>query len=58
MSAAGYRSAPARCANGAGALAAWISSSQHLKPENLMPSFDMLPADELGAIAAYLASLQ
>jgi cytochrome c oxidase subunit 2 len=44
--------------NGAGALADWISSSQHLKPENLMPSFDTLPAAELGAIAAYLESLQ
>jgi cytochrome c oxidase subunit 2 len=47
-----------RLRNGAGALAAWISASQHLKPENLMPSFDMLAADELGALAAYLESLQ
>ena len=43
---------------GAGALAAWIGASQHLKPENLMPAFDMLPADEIGAIAAYLESLR
>ena len=33
-------------------------ASQHVKPDNLMPSFDMLPADELGAIAAYLEGLR
>ncbi len=44
--------------NDAASLAAWISASQHVKPENLMPSFDMLPAEELGAIATYLESLR
>ena len=41
-----------------GAFAAWVGSSQHIKPDNLMPAFDMLPADEIGAIAAYLESLK
>lgn len=41
-----------------GAMAAWIVGSQHVKPGNLMPDFAMLPADELGAIAAYLQALQ
>jgi len=44
--------------NGAGALVAWIASGQHLKPQNLMPSFEMLPTDELRAIAGYLLNLQ
>ena len=44
--------------NDAASLATWIRASQHVKPENLMPSFDMLPAEELGAIAAYLESLR
>jgi cytochrome c oxidase subunit 2 len=42
----------------AAALASWIASSQHLKPGNLMPSFGMLPAAELQALAAYLDGLQ
>jgi cytochrome c oxidase subunit II len=40
-----------------GALAGWIASSQHLKPGNLMPSFGMLPGEELNALAAYLEGL-
>lgn len=44
--------------NNAGALAAWISSSQHIKPGNLMPSFRRLEADELRALAAYLEGLK
>jgi cytochrome c oxidase subunit II len=43
---------------GAGAFAAWIAASHHLKPGNLMPPYDMLPANEIGAIAAYLETLQ
>jgi len=39
-------------------LARWIASSQHVKPGNLMPSFAQLGADELFALAAYLASLR
>ena len=45
-------------ANNAGTLAGWISSSQHLKPGNLMPSFSALDGVELRAIAAYLDSLK
>ena len=41
-----------------GALAGWIASSQHLKPGNLMPSFAMLPGDELSALAEYLEGLK
>lgn len=44
--------------NNVGTLAGWISSSQHLKPGNLMPSFDALDGIELRAIAAYMDSLK
>jgi cytochrome c oxidase subunit 2 len=40
-----------------GSLAAWIADPQTLKPGNNMPMVD-LDADELKAVAAYLASLQ
>lgn len=43
---------------GRGALSGWISSSQHLKPGNLMPSFASLPGEELGALVAYLEGLR
>ncbi len=44
--------------NNTGALAGWIASSQHLKPGNRMPSFDMLAGEELRLIAEYLSSLR
>lgn len=44
--------------NNRGALAAWIASSQHVKPENLMPSFDRYTGPELRALAEYLAGLE
>lgn len=44
--------------NNAGTLAGWISSSQHLKPGNLMPSFGALDGVELRAIAAYVENLK
>jgi cytochrome c oxidase subunit 2 len=44
--------------NNAGTLAGWISSAQHLKPGNLMPSFGNLQGEELRAIAAYLGGLK
>lgn len=44
--------------NSEAALAAWIASSQHLKPGNLMPSFKDVQGDELRALAAYLQSLK
>ena len=43
---------------GIGNLAAWIASSQHLKPGNAMPSYDQLRGEQLRAVAAYLASLE
>jgi cytochrome c oxidase subunit 2 len=42
----------------AGTIAGWISSSQHLKPGNKMPSFDALTGPDLRAVAAYLESLE
>jgi cytochrome c oxidase subunit 2 len=44
--------------NNVGTLAGWISSAQHLKPGNLMPSFGNLQGEQLRAIAAYLESLK
>lgn len=41
-----------------GAVAAWIASSQHLKPGNLMPSFRHFSGEELRSIAAYVESLE
>jgi cytochrome c oxidase subunit 2 len=40
-----------------GTIAGWIASSQHVKPGNLMPSFDRLTGEELRALAAFVASL-
>jgi cytochrome c oxidase subunit 2 len=44
--------------NNRGNLAGWVSSSQQIKPGNLMPSMDILPGDDLRAVAAYLESLR
>jgi cytochrome c oxidase subunit 2 len=44
--------------NNAGALAAWIASSQHLKPGNLMSSFEAFSGEELRGLAAYLEDLK
>lgn len=44
--------------NNVGAFAGWIAASQRVKPENKMPSFEQLPAEDLRAIAAYMESLQ
>ena len=43
---------------GIGNIAAWISSAQHLKPGNAMPSYDQLEGRQLRAIAAWLESLK
>ncbi len=40
--------------NHRGTLIGWIGDSQSIKPGNRMPSYDMLSADELGHIAAFL----
>lgn len=44
--------------NNVGTLAGWIADAQHLKPGNLMPSFEALSGPELRALAAYLESLK
>jgi cytochrome c oxidase subunit II len=44
--------------NNVGTLAGWIAASQHLKPENRMPSFDRLTSTELLSLARYLESLR
>jgi cytochrome c oxidase subunit 2 len=44
--------------NHPGALAAWIAHSQRIKPGSLMPSASQLRPRELGAVAAYLESLE
>jgi cytochrome c oxidase subunit 2 len=41
-----------------GTLAGWIASSQHLKPENRMPSFNVFTGAELRALADWLDSLK
>jgi cytochrome c oxidase subunit II len=43
--------------NNRGALAGWIASSQHLKPGNLMPSFEHFSGPQLQELAAYLEGL-
>jgi cytochrome c oxidase subunit 2 len=40
--------------NNHGTMAAWISSSQRIKPDNLMPSFQDFDGVELRALAAFL----
>ena len=44
--------------NNVGTIAGWIAASQHIKPENRMPSFDRFSGEELHALAAYVGSLQ
>jgi cytochrome c oxidase subunit 2 len=44
--------------NNPGTIAAWITSSQHLKPGNRMPEFRDLGGAELTALAQYVASLR
>ena len=39
-------------------LSSWIASSQHVKPGNLMPSFEHLTPRELQSVAAYLSGLK
>lgn len=44
--------------NHRGTLMGWIGDSQSIKPGNRMPSYDMLSADELEAIAIWLEQQQ
>jgi cytochrome c oxidase subunit 2 len=45
-------------ANGPHDFSRWIADTEVVKPESRMPGFGMLPADEIGAIAAYLDKLE
>jgi cytochrome c oxidase subunit 2 len=40
------------------ALVRWITATGTIKPDVRMPSFDALPADDVDAIASYLAGLE
>jgi cytochrome c oxidase subunit 2 len=40
--------------NHRGTLIGWIGDSQSIKPGNRMPSYDVLPAEDIDAIAAWL----
>jgi cytochrome c oxidase subunit 2 len=42
----------------AASYARWLSRTERVKPGVHMPSFGMLPAGEIGALAAYLAELE
>jgi cytochrome c oxidase subunit II len=44
--------------NTRGTLIGWIGDSQSIKPNNRMPAYRSLAADELGALAAYMESLK
>jgi cytochrome c oxidase subunit 2 len=45
-------------ANDPANVARWISQCETLKPEAFMPSFDMIPDDDLRDLAAYLSELE
>src|SRR5690606_2474162 len=40
--------------NNEGTLMGWIANSQAIKPNNRMPAYAMLPAEDLQALTAYL----
>lgn len=44
--------------NTRGTLIGWIADSQSIKPNNRMPSYRSLKADELNALASYMESLK
>ncbi|MCA1490329.1 cytochrome c oxidase subunit II [Ensifer sp. NBAIM29] len=50
--------AAATLENHPAAFARWIRDSQHVKPENLMPSFEIFTASELNQLALYLDQLR
>jgi cytochrome c oxidase subunit 2 len=41
-----------------GNTAAWITSTQHLKPGNLMPTMNVFSGEELNALVEYVAGLR
>lgn len=53
-----YSLAAATLPNTAKAFARWIADNQHVKPENKMPSYDILTADQVGDLAIYLEGLE
>ena len=53
-----YRSASTRCPVTQANIARFIRDGQHVKPGNLMPPFRIFAADDLDAIAIYLAGLK
>jgi cytochrome c oxidase subunit 2 len=44
--------------NDARAFARWIRDNQHIKPENLMPAFEIFSEEQLSDLAAYLEQLR
>jgi cytochrome c oxidase subunit 2 len=44
--------------NGPAALRRWLAEAETIKPGSKMPSFGMLPPDQLDAIVAYLGGLE
>ena len=44
--------------NDEAAFARWIRSNQHIKPDNLMPPFDVFSESGLAALSRYLANLR
>ena len=44
--------------NNPGTLGAWIASSQHIKPGNLMPSFTSFDGTSLRALVDYVSGLE
>lgn len=44
--------------NNRGTLTGWIGDSQSIKPNNRMPAYRSLPAEDLNALAAYMESLR
>jgi cytochrome c oxidase subunit 2 len=44
--------------NHRGTLIGWVGNAQAIKPGNRMPSYSMLSADELNALASYLETLK
>jgi cytochrome c oxidase subunit 2 len=45
-------------ANNRANIAAWVGSSQDIKPGNLMPSMNIFSGDDLRALAAYMSALE
>lgn len=50
--------AAAALPNTAEAFAIWIKENQHVKPQNFMPEFDMLPEPDLAHLAEFLDKLE